>query len=263
MTTAPDWGLGHYERTAAQLLPAARVLVGRAAPTEGEHAVDVGCGTGNAALLAAERGARVTGVDPARRLLEVARKEAATRGIDATFSEGDAAALPVEDGRADVVLSVFGVIFAPDAPAAAAELARVTGADGRIVMTAWIPGGAISELARAARGAVGRALGAPAGPPPFAWHDRDALAELFAPYGFTVAVEEHRIAFTAASPREYLDVEFANHPLAVGGRQILEPRGELEALHEQSLAILEAGNEDPDAFRATSRYVIATARRGP
>jgi 2-polyprenyl-3-methyl-5-hydroxy-6-metoxy-1,4-benzoquinol methylase len=74
-----DWSLGHYEHTAAQLMPAARVVVDRAAPAEGERVVDVGCGTGNAALLAAARGARVTGVDPAARLLEVAREQAAAQ----------------------------------------------------------------------------------------------------------------------------------------------------------------------------------------
>ena len=100
-----DWSLGHYEHTAPQLLPAARVVVDRAAPAEGERMVDVGCGTGNAALLAAALGARVSGVDPA------------------------------------------GVIFAPDATAAAAEMARVTAPAGRIVLSAWVPEGAIRSLA--------------------------------------------------------------------------------------------------------------------
>ena len=72
-----DWGLGRYEDTAARLQPAARVVVERAAPAAGEHVVDVRCGTGNAALLAVERGTGVIGVDPAPRLLEVARREAA------------------------------------------------------------------------------------------------------------------------------------------------------------------------------------------
>lgn len=59
---APDWGVGHYERTAEKLLPAARVLVDVAAPHSSEHVVDAGCGTGNVALLAAAAGARVTAV---------------------------------------------------------------------------------------------------------------------------------------------------------------------------------------------------------
>jgi SAM-dependent methyltransferase len=256
-----DWSLGRYEQIAGQLLPAARVVVEQAEPAEGERVVDVGCGTGNAALLAAERGARVTGVDPAKRLIEVAREEAAARGLDATFIEGDAAAMPLGDGEADVVLSVFGVIFAPDAGVAAAEMARVTAPNGRMVLTAWIPEGTISKVARASREAVGRALGRPAGPPPFAWHDREALADVLGPHGFEVGVREERLAFTAKSPRDYLEVEFADHPLWVAAGALLEPRGELEALREQSLAILEEGNEEPDAFRATSRYVVATARR--
>src|SRR5215216_530293 len=87
---AVDWSIGRYEQIADQLLPAARVVVDNAAPVEGERVVDVGCGTGNASLLTAARGARVTGVDPAERLLEVARELAKQRGLDATFVSGEA-----------------------------------------------------------------------------------------------------------------------------------------------------------------------------
>jgi SAM-dependent methyltransferase len=242
-------------------LPAARVVVGRAALVAGERVVDVGCGTANAALLAAASGARVTGIDPAQRLLDVAREQAAARGLDATFALGEAAALPLEDGAADVVLSVFGVIFASDPPAAAAEIARVTAPTGRIVLSAWVPEGAIHDAVRAAQETVRKAAGVPPGPPPFPWHHRDALAELFAPYDFEVATEEERLAFTANSPRDYLDAESANHPLAVAGRAVLEPRGEAQALRDRMLAIYEAANEDPDGFRVTSHYIVATARR--
>jgi len=258
---AVDWSIGRYEQIADQLLPAARVVVEHAAPIEGEHVVDVGCGTGNAALLAAARGARVTGVDPAVRLLDVARKLATERGLDADFVEGEAAAIPLPDGQAQLVLSVFGVVFAPDAAAAAAELARVSAPGGRIVLSAWIPEGAISKLARASREAIGRGLGAPGGPPPFAWDDRDALAELLGPHGFEVATQEERLAFTAESPAAYLDEESHEHPLWLAGRAVLERRGELDPFRERALAILEDGNEDPSAFRVTSRYVVATARR--
>jgi SAM-dependent methyltransferase len=256
-----DWCLGRYERTAEQLMPAARLVVERAAPGAGERVVDVGCGTGNAALLAAERGARVTGVDPAVRLLEVAREEAAARGLDAEFVTGDAAALPLADGEADAVLSVFGVIFAPDPEAAAAELDRVTAPNGRIVFSAWIPGGAISAVNRLARQAVAETLELPPAPPPFAWHEQDALAALLGPLGFEVSLEEAPLAFTDSSPREYLEAESESHPVALAGRTVLEPRGEGEALAERMLEVLEAANEDPSGFRVTSRYVVATARR--
>jgi SAM-dependent methyltransferase len=222
--------------------------------------VDVGCGTGNAALLAAARGARVVGVDPAARLLDVARERAKEQDLELELVPGDAAALPLGDGEADVVLSVFGVIFAPDPAAAAAEIARVTAPTGRIVLTAWVPGGAISDAVRAAQQTVRRVLGVPAGPPSFAWHDAEALGGLLAPLGFEVVVDEQRLAFAAPSAREFLEGE-AGHPLAVASRPLLESSGEAEPLRERMLSIYEAANEDPSAFRVTSRYILATARR--
>jgi SAM-dependent methyltransferase len=256
---APDWGAGRYEVTAEQLLPAARAIVDRAAPAEGERVVDVGTGTGNAALLAAERGARVIGVDPAPRLLAVARERAAAAGLDAEFALGDGANLPLPDGEADLTLSVFGVIFAGDPAAAAAEMARVTAPGGRIVIGAWIPEGAIRASITVARDAVLHALGAPPAPPQFAWHDSDALLALFGPVGFgRVQIVEDRLAFTAASAAAHVDGDAENHPLSVVGRALLERRGEYQAVRDRMVAILDAANEDPGSFRITSRYVIAT-----
>ena len=258
MSTTCDWGVGRYEDTAARLEPAARVVVEQAAPVPGEHVLDVGCGTGNAALLTAARGARVTGVDPAPRLLEVARGRA--HGRDASFAVGHAGALPLGDGEADVVLSVFGVIFAPDPTAAAAELARVTAPGGRIVLSAWLPEGAMHDAVRVAGEAVREALGAPAGPPPFPWHEPVALAALFAPHGFAVTVAEESLTFTAPSPQAFVD-EQSKHPMAVSGRAALGPRGGSEGVERRMLAIYDDANEDEEAFRVTSRYVVATARR--
>jgi hypothetical protein len=156
---------------------------------------------------------------------------------------------------------VFAVIFAPDAHAAAAELARVTAPTGRIVLSAWIPGSAVGRMNQLAQQAVMQALGAPAGPPPFPWHDPDALEQLFAPHGFAITTEPHSLAFTAASAAAYLDDELNNHPLAVAGRRILEQHQAAEQLREQALALLDAANEEPTGFRVTSRYIVATATR--
>src|SRR5262245_61982493 len=106
----PDWSLGRYEPTAEQLLPAAVRAVERAAPNPGEAVLDVGCGSGNAALLAAATGANVKGVDPAPRLLGLARDRAAAEGREIAFLKGVVEALPVPDASVDVLLSVFGVI---------------------------------------------------------------------------------------------------------------------------------------------------------
>jgi hypothetical protein len=133
--------------------------------------------------------------------------------------------------------------------------------DGRIVLTAWIPDGAISRMARVSRDAVTRALGTSPTGAPFPWHERDALAELLEPRGFSVTSEERSISFRGESPAQYLDAE-AEHPLAVAARAVLEPRGEGEELRARMLEVLEAGNEDPHGFRVTSRYVITAALRG-
>jgi SAM-dependent methyltransferase len=256
-----DWGVGRYETTAERLAPAARVVVDTAALQPGERVLDLGCGTGNAALLAAASGARVTGVDPAARLLDVARSRAMSERVDITFLPGQAASLPVGDASADVVLSVFGVIFAPDATAAAAEMSRVETAGGRIVLSAWIPQGTMFEFTSAAGEAVREALGAPPSPEPFAWHDRDALSALLAPYGFSVAVAPHALSFTDRSPSAYLDGESRAHPMAIAALAVLEGLGHAEAVRGRLLQILEAGNEDPAGFRITSRYVVATCQR--
>jgi SAM-dependent methyltransferase len=254
-----EWGQGNYERVAEQLLPAAEVVVEKAAPAEGERVVDVGCGTGNGALLAAERGARVTGVDPAQRLLDVAATEAAERGLDADFVLGEAASIPLDDDSADIVISVFGVIFAPDPQAAAAEIARVLTPAGRIVLSAWIPEGTLFAAIKIRREALAAVSNEPAGPPPFAWHEADALGELFGEHGLSVSMEEETIAFEAPSAREFAEADFQNHPMWIKAREQLGPE-RAEELRDRGLLIYEEGNEDPEGFRTTSRYVVAELR---
>jgi SAM-dependent methyltransferase len=256
-----EWGAGRYERIAEQLLPAAEVVVEQAAPQEGERVIDIGCGSGNAAMLAAERGARVTGVDPAQRLLDVGAATAADRGLDVIFALGDAADIPLEDDGTDVALSVFGVIFAPDPAAAAAEIDRVTAPDGRVLLAAWMPGGAASQAVRLARQTVAEILDQPPPTPPFPWHERESLSELFEPHGFSVSLTEHSLAFGAPSIDEFMRIEGENHPLAIAARPVLEGAGRAEEVREGMRRIYEEGNENPDGFRVTSRYVVAELRR--
>lgn len=257
-----DWGVGRYESTAEQLAPASREVVELAEVRSGERVLDVGTGTGNAALLAASRGAQVTAVDPAARLLDVAQARARDAGYDIAFLPGEAAALPLPDGAFDVVLSVFAAIFAPDPAAALAEMARVLAPEGRLLLSAWVPGGAVSRMNQTAGEAVAAAVGAPPGPPPFAWHETDAVTALAGPLGLTVARAERTIAFTAASPQAYVEAELERHPMALMSRQVLAQHGVDDApLLARLVEVLSEGNEDPAAFRATSSYVIWTLRR--
>jgi SAM-dependent methyltransferase len=258
-----DWSEGRYEAIAEHLLPAATVVVDIADPTRGETVVDVGCGTGNAALLAAKRGARVIGIDPAERLLEVAAAAATKRDLDAEFVVGEAASMPVETAEADLVISAFGVIFAPDPAAAAAEMTRVLRPGGRIVLAAWVPEGAISRAVRITREAMTEALGEPAPAPRFGWHEQEALSGLFAPHGLKVATSEHRISFTADSAGEFVTREERNHPLAVAAQNVVERAGRGEELRRRLLELYEKSNEDPEGFRVTSSYVVAVIDGSP
>jgi SAM-dependent methyltransferase len=256
-----DWSLGRYEHTAARLQPVSQVVVEAVAPRAGEHVLDLGCGTGNATFVVEGYGARATGVDPSARLLEVARAEASVRGLGADFVFAEAAALPFPDASVDAVVSVFGVIFAPDASAAVAEMARVLAPHGRLALSAWKPEGAIAAQAKMRRDAVARALGEPPGPPPFAWHDRDAVSELLGPYGFSVQLEERSLAFTADNVADYAEQELLHHPMWVEARPVLERSGTWQAVGDDVAALFMAANEDPLAFRVSSPYVVVTATR--
>jgi SAM-dependent methyltransferase len=158
------------------------------------------------------------------------------------------------------VISVFGVIFAPDAEAAAAEIARVCAPAGRVVFTAWLPEGAIAQVAGVRAEAIGTGSGTRR---PFPWHEREAVVSLFEPHGFSdVRVERRTLAFTAPSPQDFLDAELRDHPMWIAAAPKLEASGRIDAVRRRALEVLEAGNEDPPHFRVTSRYTVTTARRG-
>jgi SAM-dependent methyltransferase len=185
MTTT--WGAGEYALMADRLRPVATRVVEAAGVRSADRVLDVATGTGNAALLAAALGADVVGVDFEPRLLEIAKNLAAASDLEVRWELADLTTLPVPDAWANVVLSVFGVMYAADHDEAARELARCVSTDGRIVLASWTPGSFMPAL--------GQALSAflPAPPsgsrPPSRWGDPAVLADLFAPYG--LAVHEH------------------------------------------------------------------------
>jgi SAM-dependent methyltransferase len=255
-----SWGIGRFERIAPTLLPASELAVARIDVRPGERVLDLGCGSGNATELLARTGAEVTAVDPAPRLLDVARQRLSDAGLSAAFAQGVAGDIPLADASVDAVVSVFAMVFAPDPDRVVAEVARVLRRPGRLVFTAWLPEGAMFEVSRDRRLAIEEVTGSSVAAT-LAWHDLAQVTDAFAPYGFEVRSEEHELAFTGDSPDQYVDVELAEHPMWVLARSILEPRGEWEELRERSRASFRSANEDPAAFRVTSRYVVVTATR--
>ena len=263
-----DWGTGSYEHQAGHLLPTVHQAVAEVAARPGEFVVDVGCGPGNAALLIAAGGVRVTGVDPAPRLLEVARAEAARRGVIAEFLVGDAANLPMADGTVDAVISTFALIFVPDPVAAVQEIARVLRPRGRLVFSAWVRSGGMAQLADLARRLLdsgrenlGTSTDDVTKPAAFAWSDPGTVATLLSPLGFSVSSQFGSLAFTGESAQAAAEAEMANHPRWANVRRVLEPLVRWAKARAEILRVFAEVNEDPAAFRVTSKYVIHTAVR--
>ncbi len=139
--------------------------------------LDVACGSGQVALVAARRGLDVWGCDIATNAIAAARGRAKSEGLSATFDEGDAEALPYGDNRFDVVTSMFGAMFAPRPDLVAQELVRVCKPGGRVAMANWTKEGFIGQMFRTFAKFI-----APAGmPSPLLWGDEATVRERFGP----------------------------------------------------------------------------------
>lgn len=136
------WEKGDFTRIAAAVRESGDELVDSLGVKPGMKVLDLGCGDGTTALPAAQRGANVLGVDIAENLVAAGNARAAAAGLDnLRFQEGDASDLrELEDESFDLVISIFGAMFAPDPFDVAGEMVRVTSRGGRIVMGNWIPG---------------------------------------------------------------------------------------------------------------------------
>lgn len=252
-----DWSDGSYEDTARQLALAADHVVARAGIAAGERVLDVGCGTGNAALAAARRGARVTGIDPAERLLEVARRRATGEGLEVVFARGEAAAPGVPDGSFDAAVAMFSIIFAPSPEAAVAGVARALRPGGRLAVTAWVPEGAIHDCVRLLEEAT---RGEAPAPPLSPWAAEASLRELFAPHCRAVSISEETLPFIAPSARAWYDSQETLHPFWRAVRASFADRpGEYAHLRERLIDVLERGNENPGGFHVTSGYRLLRA----
>src|SRR5213595_1922317 len=135
------WEKGDFTRIADTMRESGKALVQRLGITKGLKVLDLGCGDGTTALAEAKLGAEVLGIDIARNLVEAGNRRAAEQGLhNLKFQEGDASNLEqVPDNSFDLIVSIFGAMFAPKPFEVAKEMVRVTHPGGRIVMGNWIP----------------------------------------------------------------------------------------------------------------------------
>jgi 2-polyprenyl-3-methyl-5-hydroxy-6-metoxy-1,4-benzoquinol methylase len=172
--TKATWMAGDFGKIAQMYETGAAEFINRLNLRPGTRVLDVACGTGNLSIPAARTGARVIGIDIAPNLLEQARDWARAERLSIEFDEGNAEQMPYPDAKFDVVVTMFGSMFAPRADAAGAELVRVCRPGGRIAMANWLPDGFIGKMFKI----MGKHVAPPQGvPSPMMWGNEVIVAE--------------------------------------------------------------------------------------
>jgi SAM-dependent methyltransferase len=189
------WMSGDYAHFAGYLEPGALAWLARLEVGPGTRMLDVGCGAGQTAIPAARAGADVTGVDIAANLIAHARERAAREGLRAHFDEGDAEQLPYPDASFNLVISMFGAMFAPRPDLVAAELLRVCRPGGRIAMANWTPQ---SHVAQQFKIIGSYAPPSPLMVSPLKWGDEDTVRERLS--GGTSALTLRRLTYPMQYP---------------------------------------------------------------
>jgi SAM-dependent methyltransferase len=200
---AAMWGSAPFERVAWTLADMHETVVAAMNGGTGDAWLDIGCGTGELAFMAAATGADVTASDLAPNLVETARRQASERGLEIAFEVADAEHLPYDDASFDIVTSSIGAIFAPDHAAVASELARVCRPGGRLGMTAWMTGGGVDRFFEI--------INTYAPPPhpdagvPFQWAEPE-YCEMRLGDAFELEFSEHNSPWEAETPAEVWDL---------------------------------------------------------
>jgi SAM-dependent methyltransferase len=254
------WATGDYPRLASELVaPLGPVLVEACGIGPGDRVLDVGAGTGNAAIPAATTGASVVASDLTPELLEAGKVIAATQGVELQWREANAEALPFDDGEFDTVVSCIGVMFAPHHQAAADELVRVVRPGGTIGLISWTPQGHIGQLFAAMKPHV------PPPPPgvqaPPLWGDENHVRELFADRVELVSAERRTLPVTAftdgAAFRDYFKAVYG--PTISAYRSIGDDADRVAALDADIAAV---GDRSLDGGSTMQwEYLLVVARK--
>ena len=239
------WAAGDWDSCSRLVEPVGTAVLDRIGLAPGLELVDVGTGSGGTiAIPAAQRGAKVVGLDVTPELLELARRRAAEAGVEIEWIEADAQELPFDDGSFDRVVSTFGAMFAPDHKRAAAELVRVCRPGGRIAMTTWANEGFAGGLFQL----TGSFLPPPppgVEPPPL-WGVESHVADVFAAAGVTPAITTETVEFPFASVDDAVQEYADNFGPFVIARGILEPQGRWQAFLEEFAELVRRFNRADD-----------------
>ena len=253
------WMTGDYDRFSRFMERDAERFFLQLGIQPGTRLLDVGCGAGQLALIAARAGARVTGCDIAANWIEKARERAASEGLDITFEEGDAEALPYDDAQFDAVTSLIGAMFAPRPDLVAAELTRVCRPGGIIAMANWTPGGFVGQMFKA----IARHI-APSGmPSPVLWGDeatvRDRLREGIADLKLARRMYHFDYPFPPDAVVEFFRANYGPMTRAFAS---LDSHGQEELRSELVRLWSGHNNAAGDATKVDAEYLEVIATRG-
>lgn len=187
------WIAGDFGEIAKSIEAGAEEFIARLDLKPGTKVLDLACGTGNLAIPAAKTGAEVTGVDIAPNLIDQAITRAEAEGLSAKFEVGDAEDLPYEDASFDVVMTMFGAMFAPRPEVAASELKRVCRPGGLIAMANWTPEAFTGQMFKTNAKHVPPPPGMPS---PILWGTEGAVRERFADGISDLQMKRRKITFT-------------------------------------------------------------------
>ena len=197
------WASGDYAVIGTTLQIVGETLCEAIDLRAGERVLDVAAGNGNATLAAARRFAEVTSTDYVPALLDKGRERARAEGLSARFQVADVEALPFDDASFDVVVSTFGVMFAPDHPRSTGEMLRVLRRGGRIGLASWTPRSFIGRLFKV----IGAHLPPPAGlQSPLLWGSESHLAQLVGAAARDIRCERRLFHFRYRSAAHWLEV---------------------------------------------------------
>lgn len=256
------WTIGDYPAVARRLLPISLDLLDALAITSGTTVLDVGTGDGNTAIEAARRGAAVTGVDLTPAQLDKARERAAAAGVEVDFGEADAAALPHDDASYDAVVSVMGMIFAPDHQRATAELARVCRPGGHVAITSWLNSDESWFQGWRRHAAHLLPEPPPGSPEPDAWGAAAEMQLRLAAAGLDAKVEERPFTWDFPSSEAGIDFLTTNAGPFVAFLEGAAARGVKEEAKAALLAAIEETNRATDGtVSLNAPYLLAVARR--
>jgi SAM-dependent methyltransferase len=250
------WAAGDFPQIATTIQDSADVTIDLLDVEPGQALLDVATGSGNAAIPAAQQGARVVGLDQVPELLAAARTRATEAGVEIEWVEGDAEALPFDSALFDRVSSVFGVMFAPRHQQAADELVRVTRAGGRIAVAAWTAEGLNGQMFKTI--AAHLPPPPPELQPPLLWGDEEHVRDLFSDSHLGLRFERHTLAVAWESVESWVAHCEEKLGPTILAKAALQPQGKWDAARADLVALYESYNQaDDGSLDAPAEYLVS------